>query len=115
VGFDGFGAPEGGTYEYEADEDGSVLLSVVFADMTVKRARRPSPEFTDSIDADLWLVERRLPNAMRRIYDNDEGGCTIDIVTDIGGRFTGDHSTWPVAILLALFRALEAQEASNEA
>ncbi len=60
VAFDGYGEPENFLrYEYDANEDGSVDLYVVFASgdrHSMRRAKRKSPNYTTSLDAAMTLM-----------------------------------------------------------
>lgn len=76
---------------------------------------RHAPEYTSSIDAALALVERMLQGCSKEIsFEDDEwyfrflsakGGIPIPVV---GHVFP--HKTAPLAILTALFAAIEAKE-----
>jgi hypothetical protein len=78
-----------------------------FADGELARHSSLHLPYTASIDASLALVERLLPGSMKRVFDNpDDGSTRAEIVSDlIYGK--GDHDTWPLAILVALLRALK--------
>lgn len=70
--------------------------------------------FTASVDACLALIERVLPGAYRATtvlrqlpYTGTRFRCEI---LDDSANGTGAHNCEPLALLLALFRALETQE-----
>lgn len=59
-----------------------------------------------SIDAALAFAERVLPGRMMRVFDNpDDGSSTAQIVTVSGDLHTGNHISWPLAIILATLKA----------
>ena len=67
-------------------------------------------DITASVDASLALVERRLPNTMKRVCDDDNGDPRAELVTETMGYAREHGATWPLAILAALLSALIAQE-----
>ena len=80
---------------------------VVATGERVSVSNTASPNYTASIDAALALVERKLPGAMRRANDAEDGmGAKADLVLDGGEHVTGAGATWPLAILSALLTAL---------
>jgi hypothetical protein len=69
------------------------------------------PALTESVDEALALVERLLPGAMRRVYDDPDGyGASADLVLDNGHVSAKNCVTWPLAILTATLRALAQQK-----
>ena len=73
------------------------------------------PAYTDSIDAALGLVERVLPGWMwyvGSVGENDMPQATITEPVEDCRDFVGHAPTAPLAILLALLRAL-AQESQD--
>jgi hypothetical protein len=67
------------------------------------------PSFTESIDAALGLVERMLPGWGVKV---DTCGQAVLYAGGKSDWYLADASSPPFAILIALFRALEAQEAN---
>lgn len=91
-------------YGYFDKEDGTRIEPGQYGDQLVW-------SYTDSIDAALALVERKLPNAMKRVLDTDDGqSVRADIVLEMGGHFIGYGATWPLAILAALLTLISTQE-----
>lgn len=65
------------------------------------------PSFTASIDAALALVERVLPNTLRRLSDWEDGtGAKANLVLSNGSHHWADGASIPLAILAALLQAL---------
>lgn len=72
-----------------------------------------APGFTASIDASLALVERMLPNTMKRVCDDENGDPRAELVTETLGYAREHGATWPLAILAALLSAIISKERTN--
>ena len=76
-----------------------------------------APNYTASIDAAIALVEKILPQANCYGFDKDPHGVTAYVSRNnvSSGHWLkeADAPTAPLALLLALFRALDAQEAAQ--
>lgn len=82
-------------------EDGDLVFEIGNEDCC-----NPIPRLTSSIDAALAFSERVLPGRMMRVFDNpDDGSSTAQIVTVSGDLYTGNHISWPLAIILATLKA----------
>jgi hypothetical protein len=72
--------------------------------------------YTSSIDAAIALVERMLPGSAMMLDTRFKPACKILPAGQVSSPDPKvEAATLPLAILLALFRALEAKEATNEA
>jgi hypothetical protein len=79
------------------------------------------PAYTASIDAALSLVEKMLPDWGRCLYWNNCQGHTARLEDNAnaytgstGADFEARGATAPIALLIALLRALEAQSKDKE-
>ena len=125
-GFDGFDCPEGRHYEYDAEEDGKVNLYVVLGNKTsMRRAKRPAPHYTTSLDAALPLV----PEGWKIVAMSNVGGNAFQLMADKLSEneppkdmslaiLLGDSAEWvrgshrggaALALCIAALKAREAQ------
>ena len=124
--FGGYGLAEDWGYEYEAEEDGSVIQYARNGQVTHKIGRRSSPAFTASIDAAIALAERVLPGWGWEIASNTnhiknclnpEYGKPIGkhphwaVVANQSSRKFVDGATPAIALCIAILRAKEASNA----
>lgn len=110
-GIDGYGLPDSGAhYEHEADEDGSVTMWVVWSIASrSKRARRPAPAYTTSLDAALTLV----PEDKAWCVEAEPGGFSAWV--DAGGKATlGDARAPALALTIAALKARTRAPAPGE-
>lgn len=78
------------------------------------KSLRTSYPYTASIDAAVALVERLLPGCHRRSQNwNYPPSYAVSIGPSYVDSSYARHACEPIAILLALFRALQAQEESR--
>ena len=112
--FGGYGLAEDWRYEYEAEEDGSVIQYARNGQLMHKIGRRSSPAFTASVDAAIALAERVLPEhkAGFRPGIEDKVWATIYYVSPVEVQEVewGVASTAAIALLVALLRAKEASK-----
>ena len=100
------GSEGDGTVLYtRTDEGGSFFIAAV-------------PAYTASIEAALALMERMLPEsrcwfAARQADETGEYSIDLRHGNGTGKLATASHKTFPLAIILALLRALSSQEASK--
>ena len=111
-------AAETGIYPAESIKSINDEAKVIWFNLGM--AQDPCPNYTASIDAALELVERLLPGHEKRVGDDQENGrwwaaiCAEIWDENFTEDIIGEALTGPLAILLALFRALEVQEQSHE-
>jgi len=118
--FGGYGLAEYWRYEYEAEEDGSVIQYARNGQVTHKIGRRSSPAFTASVDAAIALAERVLPgwkwrvgrtelfpNGWAYVHKYDPSNCDRK---DEAACADGRAATPAIALLIALLRAKESSK-----
>jgi len=72
------------------------------------------PIYTASLDAAIALVERTLPGYIWSVSDGDEHGPNALVHRPDDKSPVGDMAATPaIALLISMFRALEAKEAGN--
>jgi len=106
--FGGYGLAKDWRYEYEAEEDGSVIQYARNGQVMHKIGRRSSPAFTGSTDAVIALADRELPGwdyILRRNFA--EFRHPSDFKRDAQG-YAFNTAT---AACIALLRAKEASNA----
>jgi len=83
------------------------------------KSLRTAPEYTASLDAAVALVERALPTYSRTIYFEAWQGENLRCAADVFGPDLGKtrglsrHKTEPLALCLALIRALQLREGED--
>lgn len=109
--FGGYGLAEDWRYEYEAEEDGSVIQYARNGQLMHKIDRRSSPAFTASVDAAIALAARVLPESVARrliVFNSSPAKAGFDGTPESGKLFYFEAATPAIAACIALLRAKEA-------
>ena len=107
--FGGYGLAEDWRYEYEAEEDGSVIQYARNGQVMHKIGRRSSPDFTGSTDAVIALAKRvfgKVGYSVAETEDDEEAPFAFIHVN--GEAYLGEGATPAIALCIALLRAKEA-------
>lgn len=89
----------------QAGEWGTVDIEYALRDIEGTTA---PPPFTSSLDAITALIEKKLPAALRRIQDGEDGGwAQADLILEDGRHVYAEAATWHLALCLAILLSLQ--------